>query len=140
MKTLAIDFGERRVGIAVSDPSGQISMPLATIERQSDSQVIAELAKIASEKRIELMVVGEPRRLDGSVGEAARRAASFAEKLQLETGLPYLLVNESLTSREAERRLREAGIDPRKQPGRVDALAAQILLDEVLQGRLDSER
>jgi putative Holliday junction resolvase len=140
MKTLAIDFGERRVGLAVSDPSGQISMPLATIERRSDSQVISELAKIASEERIELMVVGEPRRLDGSVGEAARRAASFAEKLQLETGLPYLLVNECLTSREAERRLREAGIDPRKQPGRIDALAAQILLDEVLQGRLDSER
>ena len=135
MKTLAIDFGERRVGVAISDPSGRISLPLSTLERHSDSQVIDELAKIVSDRRVELIVIGEPRRLDGSRGDAAARVASFARKLQGATALPYLLVDETLTSREAEQRLRDAGIDPRKAPEKVDALAAQILLDEVLQQR-----
>jgi putative Holliday junction resolvase len=113
-----------------------IAMPLVTLERQSDAQVISELLRLADEECVELIVVGEPRRLDGSRGDAAHRAESFADKLQRATALPYLLVDESLTSREAERRLREAGIDYRKQPGKVDALAAQILLEEVLASRL----
>lgn len=139
MKVLAIDFGERRVGIAISDPDGRFSMPLATLYRQSDTQVIAELTEIIDNELVELIVVGEPRRLDGSRGSAAHRIGSFAEKLQRTTGLPYLLVDESLTSREAESRLREAGVDPRKQPGRVDAIAAQILLEEVLQRKIEQD-
>ena len=135
MKTLAIDFGERRVGVAISDPSGRLSLPLATLERHNDAQVIVSLAEIVRDERVELIVIGEPRRLDGSRGDAAARVASFARKLQSVTSLPYLLVDETLTSREAERRLRDAGIDPRKSPERVDALAAQILLEEVLMQR-----
>ena len=135
MKTLAIDFGERRVGVAISDPSGRISLPLATLERQNDAQVIDNLAEIVRDQGVELIVIGEPRRLDGSRGDAAARVASFARKLQGTIALPYLLVDETLTSREAERRLRQAGIDPRKSPEKVDALAAQILLEEVLEQR-----
>ena len=135
MKTLAIDFGERRVGVAVSDPDGRLSMPLTTLIRQNDSQVISELASIVDQEDPELIVIGEPRRLDGTRGEAALRVASFADKLQRATGLPYLLVDEALTSREAEERLREAGVDPRREPQRVDAVAAQILLEEVLRSR-----
>ena len=135
MKTLAIDFGERRIGVAISDPSGRFSVPLTTLERHSDPQVISELAKLVSDRRIELLVIGEPLRADGSRGDASERVVSFARKLQRATALPYLLVDESLTSHEAERRLREAGIDPRKEPEKVDALAAQILLDEVLKRR-----
>jgi putative Holliday junction resolvase len=135
MKTLAIDFGERRVGVAISDPSGRISLPLATLERRNDAQVIDNLTEIVRDQRVELIVIGEPRRLDGSRGDAAARVASFARKLQRAIALPYLLVNETLTSREAEQRLRDAGIDPRKSPEKVDALAAQILLEEVLEQR-----
>lgn len=132
MRVLAIDFGERRVGLAVSDPEGRFALPLVTLARSSDLQVINEISAIVIEESIDLLVIGEPRRLDGSRGDAARRIASFAEKLQQRTELPYLLVDEALTSREAEERLRESGVDPRSHPERVDTMAAQILLEEVL--------
>ena len=132
MKKLAVDFGERRVGVAISDAAGRVALPLVTILRESDSQVISELAAIVDEESVDALVVGEPRRLDGSRGEAARRAASFAAKLSRRTGLPHVLVDESLTSREAERRLRETGRNPRRHTERIDALAAQIILEDAL--------
>ena len=138
MKTLAIDFGEKRVGIAISDADGRIAMPLTTLWRQSDAQIIAEIARITADEHVDDLVVGEPRRLDGSRGDAARRVASFARKLGGATGLPLTLLDESLTSREAERRLREAGVDPKSSPERVDAVAAQILLEEALSRRRES--
>ena len=132
MKTLAIDFGERRIGIAVSDADGILAMPLETLVRRSDAQVISEIAAIVARENIESLVVGEPRRLDGSRGDMARRAASFARKIAARTALPYVLVNESLTSHEAKRRLEEAGVNTRRNPERIDAVAAQILLEEAL--------
>lgn len=127
---MAVDFGERRVGVAVTDPEGRFALPLLTLERRSDRQILDRLLEIAEREGVEAWVVGEPRRLDGSVGEAAERVRRFAAKLEVRSGRPVRLVNESLTSREAERRLREAGIDPRENPERVDQVAAQILLEE----------
>jgi putative Holliday junction resolvase len=77
-------------------------------------------------------VVGEPRKLDGSRGPAAERARRFGERLAGLTGLPLELVDEALTSVEAAERLRAAGVDPRRHPERLDATAAQILLQEAL--------
>lgn len=129
---MAVDFGERRVGIAVTDPGGRFALPLTTLERRSDRQVLSELVDLARRKEIEGWVVGEPRHLDGRVGEGAERARRFATKLEETTGLPVRMINESLTSREAIRRLRRAGIDPRERPEKVDQVAAQILLEEAL--------
>lgn len=130
VRLMAVDFGERRVGVAVTDPEGRFALPLVTLERQSDRQILDRLLEIAEREGVEAWVVGEPRRLDGSVGEAAERVRRFAAKLEARSGRPVRLVNESLTSREAVRRLREAGIDPRENPERVDQVAAQILLEE----------
>lgn len=132
MKHLGIDFGERRVGIAISDEDGRFAVPLKTLERTSDRQVVAAIAAMAREERIEALVLGEPLGLDGESGAAAERARSFARKLERTTELPVFLVDEALTSIEAAARLREAGVPPSKIPSRIDAVAAQILLQEWL--------
>lgn len=132
MKSLGIDFGERRVGVAVSDAQGRFALPLATLVRANDEQILRELEALARSEAVERVVVGEPRKLDGSVGTAALRVSGFAARLEERLSLPVQLVNESLTSREAEARLREAGVDPKKHPNRVDQIAAQIILQEAL--------
>ena len=132
MRLLGIDLGEKRVGVATGDSQVGIAVPHSTIRRTGDRQVIAELRALAADSEAEVLVVGEPRRLDGSVGPAAERARAFARKLGEACDLPVRTVNESLTSVEAERRLRAAGVDPRRHPERVDAVAAQILLEEEL--------
>ena len=132
MRFLGIDLGEKRVGVATGDSRFGVAAPHSTIRRLNDRQAIAEIEALAAECEAEVLVVGEPRRLDGSVGPAAERARAFARKLGEACGLPVRTVNESLTSVEAERRLRAAGVDPRRHPERVDAVAAQILVEEEL--------
>lgn len=132
MRALGIDFGERRIGLAISDPAGRFALPLATVERRSDRVAVAQIAEIASREGVERLVVGEPVSLDGSRGDAASRARRFGAKLASRTGLPLTFVDEALTTVEATARLRAAGVDPRREPERIDALAAQILLQEAL--------
>ena len=135
MRILGIDFGERRIGVAISDARGTLATPLATLSRKDDASAVRELVALARSENIEALVVGEPRRLDGSRGEAAERAAGFARKLAAAAGLPCELIDEALTSVEAEERLRAAGVDPRRHPERIDAVAAQIILQEALDRR-----
>lgn len=137
MRFLGIDIGEKRVGVAIGDSRVGVAVPHTTLRRASDRQLIDELKALASEASTEVIVVGEPRRLDGSVGSAAERARAFARKLGRACELPVRTVNESLTSVEAERQLRAAGIDPSKHPERVDATAAQIILQEALDGETE---
>lgn len=131
-RALGIDFGEKRIGMALSDPEGRVAVALPTLARTDDRAAIREIAEIARREGVERLVVGEPRNLDGSRGPAAQRAAGFARKLARATGLTLQLIDEALTSHEAERELREAGVDPRKHPERIDALAARKLLQEDL--------
>jgi putative Holliday junction resolvase len=135
MKLLGIDFGERRIGLAISDPEGRMAVPLTALERSSDRAAVARIAELARREGVGGLVVGEPLGLDGERGAAAERARRFAERLAAATGLPWEAVDEALTSVEAGARLREAGVDPRRHPGRVDAVAAQIVLQEALDRR-----
>lgn len=129
---LGIDFGERRIGVALSDPERRVAVPWGVVERRSDRQAIGELAALARAEGVALLVAGEPRGLDGSAGEAARRARRFAERLARAARLPLVVVDEALTSAEAARRLSAAGVEGREQGGRIDAVAAQIVLEEGL--------
>jgi putative Holliday junction resolvase len=129
-RLLAVDFGEKRIGLAISE--GELALPLLTVRRTSDEEAVATIAGIARDEGVTGLVVGEPRRLDGTAGDAARRARSFAGKLAAATRLPCALIDEALSSRAAEARLREAGVDPRRHPERVDQVAAQLLLEEAL--------
>ena len=141
MRALGIDFGERRIGLAISDPTGRMAVPLATIERETDRKAIGKIAEIAGREGVGRLVVGEPVGLDGERGPAARRARAFAERLKARTGLPLELVDEALTSVEARERLAASGASGasgakgaglRRDPGRIDAVAAQILLQDAL--------
>ncbi len=139
LRSLGIDFGEKRIGLAISDPDGRIAVPLRTLARRDDLSAVREIAGITEREGVGRLVLGEPVGLDGTRGPAAERARRFGEKLARQTGLPLELVNESLTSVEAAERLRAAGIDPRRSPGRLDAVAAQILLQEALDRRSAAE-
>jgi len=131
-RALGIDFGERRIGLAISDSAGRLALPLTTLTRRTDRVAVAQIAEIADREGGGRLVLGEPVGLDGVRGDAARRVRAFGEKLAEKTGLPLTFVGEALTTVEAHERLRAAGIDPRKKPERLDAVAAQILLQEAL--------
>ena len=132
MRALGIDFGEKRIGLAVSDPEGRLAVPLTTLARRNDRSALRQIAEIVRREGIGRLVLGEPLDLEGRRGPAAERARRFGARLAEMTGLPLELVNESLTSVEAAGRLRQAGVATRRQPERIDAVAAQILLQEVL--------
>jgi putative Holliday junction resolvase len=132
VRALGIDFGERRIGIAISDPEGRLAVPLTTLTRRDDRSAVAEIAAIARREDVGRLVLGEPVGLDGTRGPAAARVRRFGRRLAAKTALPLTFVGEALTSVEAAARLRAAGIDPRREPGRIDATAAQIVLQEEL--------
>lgn len=132
LRALGIDFGEKRIGLALSDAEGRWAMPFGTIERRTDRRAAHRIADLARRERVALLVVGEPLGLDGEAGAAARRSRRFGERLASITGLPVRFVNEALTTVEAAQRLRAAGLDRADRRQRRDAVAAQILLQEVL--------
>lgn len=136
MRYLGIDFGEKRIGIAVCDDADGICLPLTTLSRSSDRSAIQDILHIGHEQEVVGFVIGDPVLLDGTIGSAAKRVRSFAAKLESEGGLPVYRVGETLTSREAEERLRAGGASRKLQRQSVDAVAAQILL----QDWIDTER
>src|ERR1700726_511045 len=123
VRALGIDFGEKRIGIAISDPAGRLAVPLTTLARRDDRSAMAAIAEIALREGVGRLVLGEPVSLDGTRGPAAARGRRFGERLGARTGLPLTLVDEALISVEAAARLRAAGGDPRRGAGGVDALA-----------------
>lgn len=135
MRVLAVDFGERRIGLAVSDPAGTFVVPVGTIERTSDARAAAALRDAAREREVERIVVGLPRLPDGTEGPRARRARSFADRLGTASGLPVDLFDEALTTVAAEESLREAGAGRSRRSAGLDAEAAAALLRDYLADR-----
>ncbi len=132
MRFLAIDFGEKRVGVAISDASGEIATPLTTLARSNDLELAKAISKIVQAEDVDQVIIGEPRGLDGRRGEAAERVSSFARKLEAVCDRSVEMIDEVLTSVAAIERLREAGVDIRRHPDRIDAVAAQIILEDAL--------
>ena len=137
MRALGIDFGERRIGLAITAHNGRLALPRETIVRQTDRRAVYQIAALAREEEVTHLVLGEPRGLeDGARGEAADRIRRFGAKLEKAARLPVLYVEETLSTVEASERLRLAGVDERKNPERLDAVAAQILLEQALEDGL----
>jgi putative Holliday junction resolvase len=136
VRTLAVDPGAKRVGIAVSDPTGTIAQALTTIEAAPAESLARRLADIASEQGAGRVVVGMPRRMDGSYGPEAKAARNLADGIRKASGLPVELVDERLTTVAAERSLIEGGMRRAKRRQSVDRVAATILL----QSHLDRKR
>lgn len=133
MRVLAVDFGEKRVGLAVSDATGAVVLPVGVVSRRSDAQAAEDVAAAARERDVELFVVGLPVRSDGGgEGPFATRARSFARRLAGLTGLPVELHGEALTSSSAEGTLREAGFSRARRSAALDAEAAAELLRDFL--------
>jgi putative pre-16S rRNA nuclease len=135
VRYLGVDFGERNIGLAICDDDERVAVPIDTVARSSDAQAIDAVLAVAGREGVEGIVVGEPRRLDGTEGSAARRAQGFAQKLGAATRLPIVLYDEALTSHEAAARLQQAATPRRRRRDAIHALAAQILLQDWLDRR-----
>ena len=135
MRVLGIDHGERRIGAALSDALGIIASPLTVIDHTSDEGRRGRRGRPGQGADVEAVVVGVPISLDGSIGPQAKRAAYFARLLSGRLGMPVDMIDERLSTREAERRLAEGGRRRSKRREGVDAAAAAVLLQAYLDSR-----
>ena len=135
MRILAVDWGERRIGLAISDPTGVIATALPTLIVGGRSDALAGVAKVAAETEAECIVVGLPLLMSGARGSAAEAASAFAEALAARTQLTVETYDERLTSAMSQRRLQEAGVRTRRAREKVDQGAALALLQSYLQRR-----
>ena len=133
MKFLGLDYGEARIGLAVSDALGIVATPLETVSEKDRNRQLEAVAAIARENKVEKLVVGHPKRMDGSLGHRAEYTEAFAKDLSDLTGLPFELWDERLSSTEAHRVLEAGGVSGKKRKTKVDKIAAVI----ILQGYLD---
>ena len=131
-RILAIDYGRRRIGLAVSDELGITAAPLPTLERKNRQQGIRLLRDIARKYKISRIIVGLPLHLAGHSGEMAEEASRFAARIKKELGLPVELRDERLTSWDAEQTLKGNVARPRTKRY-VDSVAAAILLRDYLE-------
>lgn len=128
---LALDIGEKRIGIALSDPQGIIAQPLTYLQRRGEKEDIEAILSLVSKYQAKLIIVGLPRSLDGSLGKEAQRVQTFIHSLE-EAGVHILAWDERLSTVEAERRLKEVGV---RDKGKRDALAAAFVLQSFLEYR-----
>ena len=135
-RILGIDFGDRRIGVAVSDGLGLTAQPVGVVATQAEGQHLGELAGICREREVECVVVGLPRNMNGSLGERAQVTLEFVEALRGALDLPVETWDERLTTRQDERSLRARGLTHKKRKARRDTVAAQL----ILQGYLDAHR
>jgi putative Holliday junction resolvase len=126
MRILGVDQGEKRIGLAISDETGTVATPVGYVGS------VAELVKLAAEREAGKIVVGVPRRLDGSVSEQTDRALSFIATLQQATSLPVVKWDERLTTVQAERALLEGNVRRSDRKAKRDQIAATILLQSYL--------
>ena len=131
---LGIDLGRARIGLAISDELRLLAHPLETLPGNKDTA--KKIAEIIRERKIDKIVVGVPRHMSGEIGEAAKEALEFANKLRAQVPCPVETWDERLTTVAAERALRGAGKKSRKTRNIIDQVAAQM----ILQGYLDRER
>ncbi len=136
MRAAAVDLGSVRVGLAVADELGLMAHPRPAFSGANRPGLLRALVRFAAEEGITLFVVGLPRSLSGREGPPARRAREFAAELKTISKAEVILLDERLTTRQAQRQLHERGLDVRKSRARIDSEAAAVLL----QSWLDSKR
>jgi putative Holliday junction resolvase len=136
MRVLAIDHGTKRMGIALSDETGTIAQPLEFIPAEPFADFLARLKQLIVEKQVVQILVGMPRNMDGSYGEAALKVQEFVAVLKDTTAVPIKTWDERLTSAQANRMLIQANVRRDKRKQRVDAAAAAILLQSYLDSRI----
>lgn len=133
MKYLAIDYGTKRVGIAVSDMDGHFAFPRCTLKRETKAAFWEEFLALLEKEQPDAIVLGLPLHVDGAECTATRQVRNFAESLKRRTVLPIYWINEVLTSNDAEQRLYEQGLGFAKVKEIVDQHAAAVILESFLE-------
>ncbi|MFH0847242.1 MAG: Holliday junction resolvase RuvX [Chloroflexota bacterium] len=136
MRSLGLDIGDRRIGVAISDPGGILARPLTILERTSDQEAISAITEIIEKEDIQRVVVGLPLSLDGTIREQAEKVRAFAGLLAERVKVPLELRDERLTTVTAQRLMREARGKKKPPKSRKethdDAIAAAVILQEYL--------
>ncbi len=138
MRVLAVDPGSKRIGLAVSDPTGAIANPLTVLTHVSRAVDAAAVAAIAAEQGVGLIVVGQSLDEDGRPTFEGRRAARFAEALRAQTSLPVVLWDEAFSTQEARAARLAMGVRRARRRGHLDDLAATVLLQSYLDAQVRS--
>ena len=133
MRILAVDHGEKRIGLALSDPTGTIASPLQVIKHVSRLLDVAQVANIAQEQEAGLIVIGQSFDEEGNPNLAGRRAAKFAEALKEQTRVPVVLWDESFSTQDARAARIELSVSRKKRAGHHDALAAVMILQSYIE-------
>jgi putative Holliday junction resolvase len=132
MRILAVDTGSKRIGLALSDPTGTIANPLAVIPHVARLVDAAAVAELATSHEAGLIVIGQSFDDDGNPSFEGRRSARFAEALKTQTNIPVLLWEESFTTQDARAARIQMGVSRKNRSGHLDDLAATILLQSYL--------
>ena len=132
MRILAVDHGEKQIGLALSDPTATIASPLKVIKHVSRLMDAAQVANLASENEVVLIVIGQSYDEEGRPNLAGRRAAKFAEALKEQTQIPVVLWDESFSTQDARAARIEMGVSRKKRAGHMDELAAVMILKSYL--------
>jgi putative Holliday junction resolvase len=135
-RVAALDYGRTRIGVAISDEMAILASPRPFVPARPPQRALRQLKVLFAQEGVAKVLVGLPRQLDGREGTSADRARKFAAEVEAVCHLPVELVDERLTTVEAQARLREAGIDAKRSRERIDSAAAAVLL----QGHLDGRR
>jgi putative Holliday junction resolvase len=136
MRILGIDYGQKRIGIAISDEMAIVATPVGNVEENGINAVVAAIAKIVTEREVGKIVVGLPRNRDGSLGAKAQETLAFVEKLKTRVTVPIQTWDERLTTKQAERAMIEADVSRKQRRASIDKMAAQL----ILQSFLDSQQ
>lgn len=134
MRSLGLDMGDKRIGVALSDPMGVLATPLLVFEHKDDAADIETILQMVAQYQVENIIVGLPQSMDGSIGVQAAKVKSFTEKLKQRSSVPVELRDERLTTVAARRLLQEAST---RRPGKgkkieYDAAAAAVILQSFL--------
>jgi len=136
-RILALDVGKRRIGLAISDPLGITAQGLETLERTNLREDLARLAQLAAERGVRLFLVGLPLHMSGDESAQSAFVRDFASRLAAAAGVPVEFWDERLTSKEAERALREGNATLQRKKRSVDRMSAMLLLESYL-GAMES--
>ncbi len=138
MRVLALDIGEVRVGIAVSDPSGRVASPVCVLPAQEVLAHAVTFRRVLEDWEPDLLLSGRPMTMAGEEGPQAERVMGQARDIARACGLPLEFADERLSSAEAKRILREQGLNERSMRGKVDMVAASLFLQSWLDSRVDA--
>jgi putative Holliday junction resolvase len=131
-RVMALDVGERRIGVAMSDPTRILASPYTTLRAQPRERAIEQIAALVRQNEVAAMVVGLPLTLSGEVGPQAHAVQTFAKELEAALSIPLHLFDERLTTVAAERMMIDLGMKPEQRKARIDEVAASIILQDFL--------